>query len=156
VRRYGSGRWGYGRGAVRVGQSTVELGDRADPELLERIVDGPDEAHSPTSRHEHDAIAHGEVVGRVCGEHDRRRPIGKPAQVDDQLRARDWVEARRRFVQEEDVRIGEQLDRDAGALALAAAQRADPDVFLPGQAHGVGRVTDRVVDLGGGCRRREP
>jgi len=53
-------------------------------------------------------------------------------------------------------RIGEQLDGDAGAFALPAAQRADPDVGLIGQAHGVERVTDRVVDVGRACRRREP
>ena len=143
-------------GAVQVGQAAVELRDRADPELLERLVDGSDEAHSPAARHEHDAIARGEVLDRVRGEHDRRRPVGELAQAGDQLRARDGVEAGRRLVEEEDVRIGEQLDGDAGALALPAAQRADPDVGVLGQAHGVDRVTDRVVDLGRGRRRREP
>ena len=147
-RRHGGGRAGCVGGAVRIGQAAVELRDRADPELLERLVDGPDEAHSPTSRHEHDAIAQREVLDRVRGEHDRRRPVGELAQAGDQLRARDRVEARRRLVEEEDVRIGEQLDGDAGALALPAAQRADPDVGVIGQAHGVERVTDRVVDLG--------
>ena len=155
-RRHGGGRAGCVGGAVQVGQAAVELRDRADPELLERLVDGPDEAHSPTSRHEHDAIALREVLDRVRGEHDRRRPVGELAQVGDQLRARDRVEAGRRLVEEEDVRIGEQLDGDAGALALPAAQRADPDVGVLGQAHGVDRVTDRVVDLGRGRRRREP
>ncbi len=90
------------------------------------------------------------------GEHDRRRAVGQLAQVGDQLRAGDGVEARGRLVEEEDVRVGEQLDGDAGPLALPAAQRADPDVDLPGQAHGVDGVTDGVVDLGPGCRRREP
>ena len=143
-------------GVVQVGQAAVELRDRADPELLERLVDGSDEAHSPTLCHEHDAIALGEVVDRVGGEHDRRRPVGKLAQVGDQLRARDRVEAGRRLVEEEDVRIGQQLDGDAGALALPAAQRADPDVGVLGQVHGVDRVTDGVVDLGRARRRREP
>ena len=46
----------------------------------------------------------------------------------------------RRLVEEEDVRIGEQLDGDAGALALPAAERADPDVGLLGEADGVDRV----------------
>ena len=90
------------------------------------------------------------------GEHDRRRPVGELAQAGDQLGARDRVEAGRRLVEEEDVRIGEQLDGDAGALALPAAQRADPDVGVLGQADGVDRVTDRVVDLGRARRRREP
>ena len=88
-----------------------------------------------------------EVLDCVRGEHDRRRPVGQLAQVGEQLRARDRVEAGCRLVQEEDVRIGEQLDRDAGALALPTAQRADPDVGLLSQADGVDRGTYRVVDL---------
>ena len=84
------------------------------------------------------------------GEHDGGRPVGELAQAGDQLRAGDRVEARCRLVEEEDVRIGEQLDGDAGALALPAAQRADPDVGLIGQVDGVERITDRVVDVGCG------
>ena len=121
-------------GASRVGQAAVELRDRADPEVLERFVDGADEADSPAAGHEHDAIALREVLDRVRGEHDRRRPVGQLAQVGDELRARGRVEAGRRLVEEEHARIGEQLDGDAGALALPAAQRADPDVGLLGQA----------------------
>ena len=90
------------------------------------------------------------------GEHDRRRPVGELAQAGDQLGAGDRVEARGRLVEEEDVGIGEQLDGDAGAFALAAAQRADPDVGLIGQPDGVEGVTDGVVDLARACRRREP
>ena len=151
-----TGRAGRVSDAVRVGQATVELGDRADAKPLERLVEGPHEAHSPTSGHEHDAIAPGEVLDRMRGEHDRRRAVGELAQVGDQLRAGDGVEARGRLVEEEDVRVGEQLDGDAGPLALPAAERADPEVDLPGQAHGVDGVTDSVVNLGPGCRRREP
>ena len=156
VRRRGGSRPTSVGGAVRIGEAAVELRDRADPEVLERLVDGADEADTPTPRHEHDAIAPGEVLDRVRGEHDRRRPVGELAQVDDQLRARGRVEARRRLVEEEHLRFGEQLDGDAGALALAAAQGADPDVAVCGQADGVDRVADRVVDLGCGRRRREP
>ena len=143
-------------GAVHIGQAAVELRDRADLEVLERFVDGADEADSPTPRQEHDAIAQREVRDRVRREHDGRGSVGKLAQVADQLRARGRVEAGRRLVQEEDARFGEELDGDAGALALPAAQRADPDVGVLGQPDGVDRGMDRVVDLGCGCRRREP
>ena len=54
------------------------------------------------------------------------------------------------------MRLGEQLDGDAGALALPAAQGADPDVRVWAQSHRLDRVTDRGVDLARGCRRREP
>ena len=129
---------------------------RADAVQLECLIHGPDEAESPTACHAHDAIAGSEVVDRVRGEHDRRRPVGEFAQAADQLGAGDRVEARRRLIQEEDVRVRQQLDRDARALALTSAQRAHPDLGLIGQAHGVERVTDRVIDLRRGCRRREP
>ena len=47
------------------------------------------------------------------------------------------------------MRIGEQLDGDAGALALPTAQRADPDVGLLGQAHGVDHVfAGAVLEMG--------
>ena len=69
------------------------------------------------------------------------------AQTGDQLGARDRVEPGGWFVEEEDVRIGEQLDRDAGPLALPAAQCADPDVRVRAQSDRVDRVSDRGVDL---------
>ena len=90
-----------------MGQAAVERGHRADLKLLERFVDGADEADSPTPRHEHDAVAQTEVLDRVRGEHDGRRLVSKLPQVADQLRAGGRVEARRRLVQEEGVRLGE-------------------------------------------------
>ena len=146
-RRHGSGRHGRVVIAVWIGQVAVELRHRADAVQLERLVDGADEAESPASCHAHDAIARSEVVDRVRGEHDRRRPVGEFAQAADQLGAGDRVEARRRLIQEEDVRVREQLDGDARAFALPSAQRADPDLGLIGQADGVERVTDRAIDL---------
>ena len=145
--RPGTDRPGDGRRGVRAGQVGVELRDRSDSEPGERLVDGPDEADAAAAHHEHDAIARLEVLDRVGREHDRCGLVGEPAQSCDQLCARDRIEPGRRLIQEEDVRIGEQLDGDAGALALPAAQRADPDVGLPGQPDGVDRAADRVVDL---------
>ena len=95
-------------------------------EVCERLVDRADEADPTTARHEHDLVASGEVVDRVGGEHDGRRPVGELAQAGDQLGAGDGVEAGGRLVEEEDVGIGEQLDGDAGALALTTAQRTRP------------------------------
>ena len=89
------------------------------------------------------------------GENDRRRPVGQPAQMGDELRANNGVESGRGLVEEKEPRFGEQLDGDAGPLALPAAQGADPDADLTGQAHGVDRVANRVVDLSPRRRRRE-
>ena len=86
----------------------------------------PTKPTRPPAHHEHDAIALREVLDRVRGEHDRRRTVGELTEAVDDLRARDRVEARCRLVEEEHVRIGEQLDGDAGALALPAAQATRP------------------------------
>src|SRR4051794_18722813 len=67
--------------------------------------------------------------------------------MSDELRAGGRVEARRRLVQEEHTWFGQQLDGDACAFALPAAQSADADVGLLVQTDGVDRRTDRIVDL---------
>ena len=90
------------------------------------------------------------------GEHDRGRVICQVVQAGDELGAGDRVEPRCRLVEEEDVRIGYQFDRDAGALALAAAQRADAHVGVVAQPDGFERLAHCVVDLLRRGRRREP
>ena len=68
------------------------------------------------------SIALVEVLDGVGGEHHGRRAVGEVAETRDDLGARDRVEPGRRLVEEEDVRVREQLDGDAGALALPAAE----------------------------------
>jgi len=60
------------------------------------------------------------------------------------------LEAGRRLVEEEHARFGKELDGNACALALPAAQRPDPDVGVLGQPDGVHPGMDRLVDLGCG------
>ena len=143
-------------GVLQIGQAAVELRDRADLEVLERFGDGPHEADSPAPRHEHDAIAQREVRDRVRSEDDCPRSVGKLSQVDDQVRACGGVEAGGRLVQKEDARFGKELDGNAGAFALPAAEGADPDVGVLGQPDRVHGGMNCLVDLGGGGRRREP
>ena len=142
-----------------IGHAAVEVGDRADLEALECLVERADESDSSTACHEHDAVARGEVLDGVRREHNRRRSVGQLAKPSDQLRARDRVEARRRLVEEEDVRMREQLDGDARPLALSTAERTDPHVGLLAQTHRIDRVArrrrrprQRLVD--DGSRRR--
>ena len=135
---------------VRIGEAAVELPNRVDLEVLERFVDGPDEADSPTSREEHDAIAQRQVRNRVRGEHDGRGSVGQLPHVADELRAGGRVETGRRLVQEQHAGFGEQLDGNAGPLALPSAQRADPNVGLLGQPDRFDRGTNRVIDVGRG------
>ena len=136
---------GAGRGRrvpSEIGQAAVELGrPSSTPKCSSASSTVPTKPTRPpramNTMRSHSARSSTEcVVNTTVAERS-----ASCAQAGDQLRARDRVEARRRLVEEEDVRIGEQLDGDAGALALPAAQRADPDVGVIGQAHGVDRVT---------------
>jgi hypothetical protein len=109
-------------GRFEIREPAVQLGDRVDMKVLSRFVQGTDEADTATGRHEDDAIAHREVFARVSREHHGRRTVGQVAQPADHLGARHRVEAGRRLVEEEHLRRGQQLDGDAGALPLPAAQ----------------------------------
>ena len=64
-------------------------------------------------------------------------------------------EAGRRLIKEERPRIGEELDGDAGALALPAAERADPNVGVVTETNVVERRADDLIDLGRGCCGRQ-
>ena len=140
-----------GRATGRSGVRARPSGCRAPGSIRPRTGRAPRRRSRRSRRvpaqHEHDAIARREVLDGVGREHDGRGLVRESAQSSDQFCTRDRIEPGRRLVQEEDVRIGEQLDGDAGALALPAAQRADPDVGLRGQPDGVERATDRVVDF---------
>ena len=141
---------------VGIGQAVVEPGDGAYPEVLQRGVDGADERHPSAARHEDDAIAQREVVGRMRREHDGRGTIGQRAQVGDQFGAGRRVQPGRRLVEEQHARLGQQFGGDAGPFALSPAQRADAHVGVLGQADRRNRSADRSVGLGRRGRRWEP
>src|SRR6476660_7439920 len=98
------------RRVTAFGEAAKEVRYRVDAEVFERCFDPTDEADMAAACHEHDAIARSQVVDRVSGEDDRRRAVSQLAQVSDEIRTRRRVEARRRFVEEEDARMSEQLD----------------------------------------------
>jgi hypothetical protein len=109
-------------GGGRFEMRAVRTARRSSRRECSRFVQGTDEADPATWRHEDDPIAHREVFARVCREHHGGRAVGEVAQPADNLGARHRVEAGRRLVEEEHLRRGQQLDGDAGALPLAAAQ----------------------------------
>jgi hypothetical protein len=105
-------------------------------------------------------LEHDDGVGQrdrrePMGDHERRAPGHDLAQRRLDLLLGRRVDRRRRVVEDEDARIGQERARDGDALALAAAQRqaalADARVVAVGQA------LDEVVGLGAAApRARSP
>ena len=94
---------------------------------------------------------------RLVGREDDRDPSpGESAEQAHDLRRGRRVQTRGGFVQEEGARLGEQLDRDAGPLALAARQHPDRDVAPVGQVQVAHRLVDHAVGLVGRGARRQP
>jgi len=79
----------------------------------------------------------------VRGQHHGGARPGERAQCPHQLRAARRVEAGGRLVEEEQGRLGEQLRRDRGPLALAAGQFADRDERTADQLKGPQHHVDR-------------
>ena len=87
------------------GAVLVEVGQR----LLGRAVEG----HVAAARQEDHLVAHHHVLGGVGDEHDGAPLVGQLAQQLHHLELGARVEARGRLVQEEEARLGQQLDADA-------------------------------------------
>jgi len=93
--------------------------------------------------------------GLVGGEDHRDTSAGELAQQAHHLRRRRRVQARGGFIQEEGARPGKQLDRDAGALALAPRQHPDRDITPIGQVQLAQYFIDHPVSLPGRCAGRQ-
>jgi len=95
--------------------------------------------------------------GRLVGGEDDRDPAaGQLPQQPHDLRRRRRIQARRGFIQEDGARPGEQLDRDAGTLALTTRQHPDRDVTPIGQVQLAQYVVDHPVGLPGRGARGQP
>jgi hypothetical protein len=88
-------------------------------------------------------------------EQHRRARVGEAAKQPQQLAGARWIEARRRLVQEEDIGASQQLDGDAGALALTAGQGPHPHAGALREVQRRERTVDRGVDLGRRMRLRQ-
>ena len=93
---------------------------------------------------------------RLVGGEDHRDPsAGELAQQAHDLRRCGRVQARGGFIKEEGGWPGEQLDRDAGAFALAPGQHPDRDIALVGQVEFAHYLVEHLVGLlGRGARRQ--
>ena len=94
---------------------------------------------------------------RLVGSEDDRDPsAGQLAQQSHDLRRRRRIQARGGFIQEEGAWPGEQLDRDAGALALTTRQHPDRDITPVGQVQLAQYLIDHSVGLPGRRARGQP
>ena len=139
-----------------VGEAAVELRDGADPEVLECLVEGPDEATRPpramNTMRSHWARSSTEwVVNTTVAERSarwRRRAISSA------------------LVTGSRPDVGSSRKKTCGSVSSSTAMLARlrcPPLSEPTrtsacavEADGVDRVTDRAVDLGRARRRREP
>ena len=133
-----------------VGDLVVDIHDVVHLEEAQRLLIAAEKAQVAATAHEYDLVAQLQLQGAVGDQHDRLAGIGHLAQRMHQVALRSGVKPGGRLVQEEDVRVGKQLHRDAGALALSAAEGADGAVALFSQLHRGDGGGDGVLRLLGG------
>src|SRR5512132_1533291 len=107
------------RGRGLTGEALVHL-VVADLEVVDRRLGRPDEGAMAVAGEDDQLVADGKILHRVRREHDRPAGVGKPVQQSQEFPGGRGIEPRARLVEEEDVRLGQQLDRDARPLSLAA------------------------------------
>ena len=111
---------------------------------------------SPVAQDRH---AVGEVLGLVHvvgGEEDRLAERLQPLDHVPGLAPRGRVEAGRRLVEEDQVGVADDPDRDVGAAFLAAGERADPGVALVAEPDQLDRLVDRPRARRRSRRRARP
>src|SRR5262249_6233990 len=110
------------------GKPVVDLDEVADAEVPPRLGRRASEGQVTIPGQEDHLVTPIDGGRLVGGEDDRDPSAGEPAQQAHDLRRRRWVKARGWLIKAEGARPGEQLDRDAGALALTARQHPDRDI----------------------------
>ena len=137
------------------GEPAVDVGEVIDAEIPSRLRRRTSEGQITISGQEDHLVT--PVDGRrlVGGEDNRDPSPGEPAQQAHNLCRCRRVQTRGGFIQEEGARLGEQLDRDAGPLALAARQHPDRGIAPVGQVQVAHRFVDHVVGMLRRCARRQ-
>src|SRR5215468_2319858 len=110
------------------GKPVVDLDEVIDTEIPPRLGRRASEGQVTIPGQEDHLVTPVDGGRLVGGEDDRDPSAGERTQQAHDLRRRRWVKTRGGFIKEEGARPGEQLDRDAGALALTAGQHPDRDI----------------------------
>jgi hypothetical protein len=137
------------------GEPAVDVGEVIDTEIPPRLQRRTSEGQITIPCQEDHLVT---PVGgcRLVGGEDNRDPSpGEPAQQAHDLCRCRWVQTRGGLIQEEGARLGQQLDRDAGPLALTARQHPDRNITPVGQVQVAHRFVNHVVGLLSRCARRQ-
>ena len=103
-----------------------------------------------------DLVAHPDVGQRVRDDDDHPAGVGEPAQHRHHLTVQRRVEARRRFIEDQQRRAGQQFHRHRCALALPTGQLVDASVLVRGQLQLVEHPLDHLPAIIGGGVRWQP
>ena len=112
------------------------------------------ERDDPSFGHDRDAVA--QLLGLVevvRGQQDRHLTSAKTGDVVQELEADARIQADRRLVEEQDLRVRQQRTRDLEASALAAAVRADRSVDEVNEPERLAELADASLS---GRRDRDP
>ena len=108
-----------------VGDLVEDVGVVLRPEESEQLVGRTEVAHPAAEAHHQDVVTEVQVQDAV-GHHDHRASsVGKQTQLAHDLLVQRRIQPGCRLVQGEQGRLGQQLQRHRGALALAARERVD-------------------------------
>src|SRR5215813_7871161 len=141
---------------VLAGEPAVDLDEVVDAEIPPCLRRRASEGQVTVPGQEDHPVAPVNGGWLVSGEDNRDPSPGELVQQAHDLRRRRWVQTRGGFVQEEGGWPGEQLDRDAGALALTPRQHPDRNVTPIGQIELAQYVIDHPVCVLGRCARGQP
>lgn len=83
-------------------------------------------AEVPTSGHENNLVAQGDIGGGVGDEYDRLSPVSQLTQQAHHSPIKSGIKTGGRFIKKEQARIRHQLHANADTLSLAATELAHP------------------------------
>ncbi len=132
------------RRVAETSQPLVDLVEAVGREVVAGGVRRAEERQVPAGGEDGHLVAADRVERVLRGEHDRDPALAQAAQAAHDLGPLGGVEADRGLLEEELRRLGQQLGRDGGALALARVQLPD----AVGRARG---QVDRAQHLGRGA-----
>ncbi len=127
-------------------EKVVYLPERGYVEVSQAFRRRPEEDHPPL-RQPRDLVAHPKALGGMRRDDQAHSTRGEASEEVHHPALERRIEPGRRFVKEEDPRCSEQLDGEAQAFALAAAQLAHGLLPVLHQTHGLQHLFDADLEF---------
>ncbi len=125
-----------------------DVGPGVVAEEVQRLLGRPEVGDRAAGRHHQELVADRQLGHRVGDDEDRAAVVGEAAQQLHDVAVHARVEAGGRLVQEDQRRLGEQLQGDGDALALAAGEGADLLVLVDVELELAQHLVDAGLALG--------